>query len=226
MDDFPGNNDGRLTALSQNRETKVGRGYTRFVRSMRIVLPLIAVGMTAIVLTWEDAGRRVEPLKKEEVAPQTENVQNELLKPVFNSVDEQNQPFNITADRATQDRGNPDIVILEQPKAEVALNDGAKIGADARNGLYQQKEQKLNLEGNVHLTHSDGYVLSTQELRVDLLTQKAFSGLDVHVEGPAGTIDSTGLEGDGLNGNLIFTGPAKVVLYSDNLKLSPQENVQ
>ena len=224
MDNLPGDHDSRLTALSQKRETKVGHGYTRFVRSMRIVLPLVAVGMTAIVLTWEDVGRRVEPLKKEQIAPQTENVQNELLKPVFNSVDEKNQPFTVTAERATQDRSNPDILNLEKPKAEIAMNDGAKIGADAHSGIYQQKEQKLNLEGDVHLTHSDGYILSTEELRVDLITQKAFSGLDVHVEGPAGTIDSTGLEGDGLSGDLVFTGPAKVVLYSENLNLSPQEN--
>lgn len=215
----------RLTALSQGeRPTKVSHGYTKFIRSMRIVLPLAAVAMTVIVLTWEDAGRRVEPLKKEEIAPTAENIQNELLKPVFNSVDDKNQPFSVTADRATQDRVNPDILNLEQPKAELAMSDGAKINADAARGIYQQKEQKLNLEGAVHLKHSDGYTLTSEELRVDLVTQKAFSGLDVHVEGPAGTIHSTGLEGDAATGNLVFTGPAKVVLNSGDIKLGPQEN--
>ncbi len=223
MEDFSDNTDSRLTALSHSRDTdtKVGRGYSRFIRWMRVVLPLIAVGMTVVVLTWEDAGRRVEPLKREQVAPQTENVQNELLKPVFNSVDEKNQPYMVTADRATQDRTNPDILNLEKPKAELTMTNGAKLGADANTGIYQQKEQKLNLEGNVHLTHSDGYVLSSEELRVDMVTQKAFSGLDVYVQGPAGTIQSTGLEGDGVSGNLVFTGPAKVVLYSEDINLSP-----
>ena len=215
MDDFSPEPDNRLSGLSTGagRSTKVNRGYTRFIRSLRIILPLIAVGLTVVILTWEDAGR-VEPMKKEELVPQSANIQNELLKPVYNSVDSNNQPFTVTADLATQDRSNPDLVNLQAPKAELAVSDGGKVNADAMKGLYEQKTQKLNLEGNVHLIHSEGYTLSTEELRVDIPVQKAFSGRDVRVEGPAGTIDAKGLEGDGTTGVLIFTGPAKVVLNS------------
>jgi len=224
MDDFPGPNPSRLDALATREETlTVNHGYSKFIRSMRIVLPLLAVVMTVVVLTWDEAGRHVEPLKKEQVAPKEENIRNELVKPVFNSVDDKGQPFMVTADSAVQDKTNPDLLNLAQPRAQIDMTDGAKVNADATSGIYQQKDQKLNLAGNVHLKHSDGYTLSTEEMRVDLVTKKAFSGRDVHVDGPAGTIDSTGLEGDANTGVLVFTGPAKVVLYSDNLSLSPQE---
>lgn len=215
----------RLSQLSvgTGRSTKINRKYSSFVRSLRLVLPLIALIMTVVVLTWEEAGRRVEPMKKAELLPQSENIQNELLKPVFNSVDDKNQPYTVTADRAVQNRENPDILELQKPVANLAMNDGAKIDADAADGIYQQKEQKLNLEGDVHIKHSNGYVLSTQELRVDLVTQKAYSGRDVRIEGPGGTLDATGLEGDAGLGSLIFTGPAKVVLYSDSSLLSHKE---
>lgn len=217
MDDFPPETDSRLTGLStaSGRSTTVNRGYSRFIRSMRIILPLVAVGLTVVVLTWKDAGHRVEPVKKEELVPSSANIQNELLKPVYNSVDANNQPFTVTAELATQDRSNPDLVNLQQPKAEMAQKDGGKINADAVSGLYEQKTQKLNLEGNVHLIHSEGYTLTTEELRVDIPTQKAFSGRDVRVEGPAGSIDAKGLEGDGALGVLVFTGPAKVILNSE-----------
>lgn len=227
MDDLPTSaQESRLGSLStQGRGTrKVGRGYSRFIKALRIILPLIAVGMTVVVLTWEEAGRRVDPVKKEEIAPQSANVQNELVKPVFNSVDAKNQPFMVTADSATQDRSNSDLLNLTNPKAELDMQGGSKIKADAISGLYQQKDQKLNLEGAVHLMHSNGYTLTTEELRVDMVTQKAFSGRDVMVDGPAGTIESTGLEGDAATGSLVFTGPAKVVLYSGGLNLSPQES--
>lgn len=220
QDDFQ--DDNRLNALSNgNRVRKVNHGYTKLIRTLRVILPLIAVGMTVVVLTWEEAGQHVAPPKKEEVAPQAPNIQNELLKPVFNSIDQQGRPFSITANTATQDRINPDLLNLEQPTAELSMSETVKINVEATRGIYQQKEQKLNLDGAVHLIHSDGYTLSSEELRVDLVTQKAFSGLDVHVEGPAGTIDSTGLEGDAQNGILIFTGPAKVILNSGKMKLSP-----
>jgi len=227
FDDIPPDpyQSSRLSQLSAGtgRSTKINRKYSSFVKSLRLVLPLIALIMTVIVLTWEEAGRRVEPMKKEELLPQSENIQNELLKPVFNSVDKNNQPFTVTADRATQNRQDPDLIELEKPVAELQQNDGSKLNGDAASGLYQQKEQKLNLEGDVHIKHSNGYVLSTQELRVDLVTQKAYSGRDVRIEGPGGTLDATGLEGDAGLGSLIFTGPAKVVLYSDSSLLSHKE---
>jgi len=227
FDDIPPDpyQSSRLSQLSvgSDRSTKINRRYSSFVKSLRYILPLLALVMTVVVLTWEEAGRRVEPMKKEELLPQSENIQNELLKPVFNSVDDKNQPYTVTADRAVQNRQNADIVELEKPVATLSMNDGAKIDADSVSGLYQQKEQKLNLEGDVHLKHSNGYVLSTQELRVDLVTQKAYSGRDVRVEGPAGTLDATGLEGDASGGTLVFTGPAKIILYSDGSLLSNKE---
>lgn len=223
--EFPAAHDyqrlGRLT-VDENRSTRVNLRYSGFIRSLRFILPLVALVMTVVVLTWDEAGRRVEPLKKEEVINNSANIQNELLKPVYNSVDEKNQPFTVTADRATQGRENPDIVELEKPVAELMQTDGTKIEGDAKNGLYEQKSQKLNLEGDVHIKHSNGMVLSTEELRIDLATQKAYSGRDVRVEGPEGSIDATGLEGDTNTGALIFTGPAKVILHSDGNFLTPK----
>lgn len=213
----------RLSQLSvgEARMIKVGRGYTNFIKSLRFILPLAAIGMTAIVLTWDEAGKRVEPMKKHELLPASENIQNELLKPVFNSVDDKNQPYTVTADTAVQSRENPEIVELTNPVAGIDMNDGSKLNAKAKVGLYEQSSQKLNLEGDVEIENSDGTVLKTQELRIDMVTQKAYSGQDVHVENPSGTIDSTGLEGDVSTGTLIFTGPAKVILYSDGNMLSP-----
>jgi lipopolysaccharide export system protein LptC len=215
----------RLSQLSVGggRPSKINRKYSSFVKSLRFILPLVALGMTVIVLTWDEAGRRIEPPKKEEIIPASQNIQNELLKPVFNSVDDKNQPYTVTADRATQNRDDADLIELEKPVATLAMNSGEKVDANAASGIYQQKAQKLNLEGAVHLIHSNGYTLTTEELRVDLATHKAYSGRDVRVEGPGGTIDATGLEGDSDGGSLIFTGPAKVILYSDGKLLSPKD---
>lgn len=225
VDDYDTAAPSRLSQLSvgDDRTTKISRKYSAFVKSLRFILPLLALGMTVVVLTWDEAGRRIAPKMKEEVIPASQNIQNELLKPVFNSVDDKNQPYTVTADKATQSREDPDLIELDKPVATLAMNSGEKIDANAKMGLYQQKAQKLNLEGDVHLIHSNGYTLITEELRVDLVTQKAYSGMDVRVEGPGGTIDATGLEGDSDTGSLIFTGPAKVTLYSDGNLLSQKD---
>jgi len=225
MDDFNTAHDykrlGKLT-VDEERTTHVNRAYSGFVRSLRFILPLVAIVMTLIVVTWDEAGQRVEPLRKEQVIPASENIQNELLKPVFNSIDDKNQPYTVTADRAVQGRDNPDVVELDRPVAELALNDGGKIKGQAASGLYEQKSEKLNLEGGVQILHSNGYTMNTEELRIDLATQKAYSGRDVTITGPDGTLNATGLEGDTNMGSLIFTGPAKVILYSDGNLFSPK----
>ncbi|PZO86914.1 MAG: hypothetical protein DI626_05235, partial [Micavibrio aeruginosavorus] len=138
--DFFGENkkDNRLSQLSvgEGRTITIGRRYTAFIKSLRFILPLVAIAMTVVVLTWDEAGKRVEPMKKEDLLPASENIQNELLKPVFNSVDDKNQPYTVTADKATQSRENPEVVQLENPKANVDMNDGSKVNARATTGLY------------------------------------------------------------------------------------------
>lgn len=213
----------RLSQLSpDNREAPlVNIRYSAFVKKARFVLPIAALVMTVVILTWNEAGTRIAPLKKNDVLPASENIQNELVKPVFNSVDDSNQPYTVTADRAVQDRSNPDLVVLENPVATLNKVGGGKVDGDALKGLYEQQAQKLNLSGNVHIRSSDGYTLSSEELRIDLKAQKSYSGQDVTVTGPTGTLTATGLEGDAQRGTMIFTGPAKVILKSEG-SLLPQ----
>lgn len=213
----------RLAAPEGRSQIKVNGLYSRFIRSLRFILPIFALILTVIVVTWDEAGRRVEPAKKQDILPESATIQNELLKPVFNSVDEKNQPYTVTADRAIQGRDNPDIVQLEKPVADIKLENGEAINGDAKSGLYEQKTQKLNLEGDVHLRHSNGYTLSTEELRVDMVTRKAYSGRDVFVDGEGGSIDAKGLEGDVGGEVLIFNGPATVILKSNGNLFSPKE---
>jgi lipopolysaccharide export system protein LptC len=110
---------------------------------------------------------------------------------------------------------NPDLVTLDKPVAKLTMNDGTVLDGHAASGLYEQKTQKLNLEGDVHLNTSDGYTLITEELRVDIATQKTYSGRDVRVEGKTGTLEAKGLEGDVETGTMIFPGPAKIILYNN-----------
>lgn len=210
----------RLQSLSSRAGGKIGRGYTIFVRSMRIILPLAAVALLAVVITWPDMEKRVEPIRKEELLPDTANMQNELLQPKFESVDEKDQPYTVTAALATQSRENPDIVNLKEPVGNMTLKDGGWVEIEAHTGIYEQREEKLFLSGAVKLTNDGGYTLTSDEMRINLNTSEAFSDKDVNVQGPDGTIDATGMEAFSGTGVLVFKGPAKMVLTSAGNTLS------
>lgn len=218
--------DERLSRLSvgTQRRVTINTRRSKIVRNLRFILPFIALVMTVIIITWDETGKQVAPLKKEEVIPQSQNIENELLKPVFNSVDDQNQPYTVTADKATQSRSNPDILDLENPIATLTQLDKTTLSGKATKGIYEQKTQKLNLSGDVELQYSQGYTLKTQELRIDIPAQKSYSAQDVLIEGQAGTLEAKGLAGDAATGVITFTGPARIVLKNTQSMFDPKGN--
>jgi len=197
--------------------------HTSLVRRLRLVLPLVAVALVVVMLAWSDMDKNVAPVRREEIAPQTVG-KNELIKPKFQSEDTNQQPYTITADKAFQESGNLDRVIMQKPVADIALKDGAWIAIKATDGEYIQSTQKLNLQGDVKLFHDDGYELTTDHVDLDVIGQTAVTTSPVSGHGPAGTITGTGLQASGKTGVLIFTGPAKLILQTAKpLQASPDK---
>lgn len=199
------------TARTVARSTR----HSSIVRRLRLILPLIAVAIVVVMLAWTDMGGTIEPIPKEEVSPQTIG-KNELLNPKFQSEDQKQQPYTITADRAFQESENLDLVILEKPVADVSLKNGAWIAMEAKDGEYLQSTQHLKLRGDVKVFHDKGYELSTDEVDLDVQAQTANTSRPVSGHGPAGTIEGTGMKADGKQGIIVFTGPARMTINNSS----------
>lgn len=201
----------RRWASPARRRNVPGAGYTRAVRWMRLALPLIAVAMIGLLMAWPHIRDTMTVVQREAaIAPAVGA--NELLNPRFESKDSENRPFTVTAKRAVQSIRDPEVVILEHPMADIILEDGAWMAAEARNGAWRQKEEKLVLEGDVRLFHDKGYEVKTPKLLIDLQSRHAWSDQPVQGQGPAGTLQASGLEARAAEGVLLFTGPVKLVL--------------
>lgn len=202
----------KLDWVTSGERRKVGKVYTRFVRVMRYVLPLLAIALTIIIILWEDMGSQVDKAGQERLMPEVEEARGELLNPQFDSTDSAGRPYRVSAARATQDQANQRAMKLETPQAIIQMDANTAINGSAQSGVYEQEAGRLFLSGSVHLNHGDGYDLKSEELRVDLKTGQAFSDLPVRVTGGMGTIDARGLEADNERGLIVFKGPAKLVL--------------
>lgn len=221
MNDTPENSirhNKRLDSLlrTARRRSRVNKTYSRFVRAMRLILPLIAIGIVGLLVSWPRIEERMDKppagSMADTAAPQAVG-QNELVNPRYESQDDKSQPFTLTATRALQSSDNPDIVFLYSPMGDINLNDGSWIAAEARKGQYNQKEEQLDLSGHVRLFHDSGYELITEKLHIDMRDNRAASDSAVAGQGPAGTLAATGLQAEMASGTLIFTGPAKLVLH-------------
>src|SRR5690606_34581276 len=114
-------------------------GYSRMVFLMKVLLPSIAVVLVGLVLAWpeliSDDGRfRLNAVRIDQRDAETLRMVN----PRYVGTDDRNQPFTVTADVATQSSGNADLVALDHPKADIALEDGSWVALTASDGLYHR----------------------------------------------------------------------------------------
>lgn len=203
-----------LVAGRRQKAASFNPFYSRLIRWLRLALPLAALAIAAIVFTW--SGPR-QSLLTADMKPELKKTigKNELVNPRFESTDAENRPYTLTAQRAVQDQQDGNIVILEKPVGDMVLDNGHWIAIESSEGIFQQTERKLLLRGNVRLFHDGGYQLDTPELHIDVQNNTAMSDKEVHGQGPEGTIDAMGLQGDNAKGTLIFKGPAKLVLDTE-----------
>ncbi len=191
-----------------------GMRYTRFVRGMRVLLPLIAACVVGVVMAWPRMQGAMAPIRQQTTAAANSSAtgKNELLNPSFKGVDNRNEPYTVTASRAIQSLADRDTILLEKPTAEILLNNGRKVGGEAKKGSYAQKEGRLLLEDGVTLHDDEGYVFMTSKLLINLTAKEAWSDQPVWGSGPTGTLEASGVQAYDDKKVLIFTGPAKLVL--------------
>lgn len=209
----------RLTRLSQDKENRKNHSpfRTKTIRYLRLILPLMAIALIAVILTWDNS-EPVAPTDTQLLEDRQSNrriQQNELTAPRFESVDNKNQPYTITAKRAVQNDSDENLVILEKPFADMLMKSGNWVALEAAAGLFNQDEQRLILDGNVQLFYDKGYTMQSPQLHINLKSKQAWSDKDIQINGPAGTLVATGMEANQTDENLIFHGPAKLVLKSD-----------
>jgi lipopolysaccharide export system protein LptC len=200
--------------VSKDQVVQVKKGYSWFVKLMRVFLPLIALGLILFAITLPQMKEELVIVPKEEIVQQAPSQigENELLNPNFETVDSNQNPVKVTAARALHNQENPNLIKLDNPRADLKMNDGSNIIIQAQNGSYEQKSEKLYLRDSVTITHESGYQLKAQELRIDLKSREAFSDKAVEINGPAATISAVGLKGNITDGTLIFNGPTTLTL--------------
>ena len=207
----------RLEAITQREQAMrpgLSRVHSRFIRMMKLFLPVLALGIIAVLFivtgTDQDSAQIVERTQQETAQPAFG--QNELINPRFESMDDKRQPYTITAARAIQGEEQDNLILLEQPLADMLLNNGRWVAIESLKGAYRQDTGRLLLSGQVKIYHDAGYQILTEELNVDLESATALSQTAIAAQGPAGTLEATGVQADNIAGKVVFNGPIKLVI--------------
>ena len=189
-------------------------GYSRFVSTMKLLLPTAAVVLIALIALWphlqpQDNRFRIgfAALKARETDDPA------MVNARYVGTDKNSQLFSITADLAKNLlRGVPEVE-LEMPKADISLDDGSWLVLTAETGIYNRNFKTLDLIGAVNLFQDSGYEIRTQKAYVDLEHGIAVGTVPVEGQGPFGELYAQGFHLEEKGKIITFTGKAKLVLY-------------
>ena len=189
--------------------------HARFVGAMKIALPLVAVALVALLVSWpymtnrEDAGFRLSYAAVEESANGTITMTNAR----YIGTDRQGQPFALSAASAEQNPDEPGRIALTGLTADISLADGPWLALQAEHGVYWQDTSKVDLAGDVRLFSDTGYELHTEAATVDLDAKVAEGNRPVSGQGPAGLLEAGGFRADAATRKVRFFAPVRMTLY-------------
>jgi lipopolysaccharide export system protein LptC len=199
------------------RQHGVLRG--RLMRAAKYLLPILAIAIAALILVWSQANLPIIRLRiaDSEIAPREVDAVS-MANPRFAGTDIKNRQYTVTADTATQSPDNDDIIHLQQPKADILMEDGAKVRINADAGIYQRGEKLLDLSGTVQLHEERGYDFRTTQAHVDFDQNLASGEAPVDGTMPQGTLTGEGFRIEENGARLFLLGRSRVVLDSDATK--------
>ena len=215
----------RLSVLTPGTPRAHNQLYSQLVGLMKFMLPAAALGIAALVLLWPQFNPLDPRFRLAPVQVSIEDLENlRMVQPRYVGVDENNQPFSIVADQATQAKGSSDTTDLSLPQGDLTMTTGTWLAMTADHGLYHQPDKALDLWGGVNLFHDGGYEISTERARVDLDRGTAQGDTPVQGQGPNSTLSGNGFRILDRGARVEVTGQSRVVLFPmpRNVPSAPQ----
>src|ERR1700681_2613931 len=121
------------------------------------------------------------------------------------------RPYEVWAKTATQDLTDPDHVDLKTLRAKVLMEDRSTVTLDALNGLFDTKQQLLDLHKDIFLQTSTGYEARLSQAFVDIGKGTVTSEEHVDVKLLNGTLTADRLR---------ITGGGEIVRFEGNVVMN------
>jgi lipopolysaccharide export system protein LptC len=174
------------------------------------VLPLAALLLLAVVIAWPELHRDTSLTRVAGSGQVGEPASGEMAHGRYNGVNENGEPFTVTADTAHQTA--PDHIDLGSPVGDISLHGGSWLQVKGQRGVFDQQSGLLDLSGEVSLYRDDGTRMETDTATIDTKRGAGSSADKVHAEGPFGTLDAQGFVLLDRGAVIQFSGPGRLLL--------------
>ncbi len=162
------------------------RVHSRLVRLLRVVLPLIMVGIVGLLIAMVAA----HAVRRQAAAQKDASTPIRMVNPHFFGRDSQGRAFTLGAQQASRDEASFQTVLLADPSIVMDVNGAhpSKLTADA--GVYHEDTRLLYLKGHVHATNTKQSSFATDEATVNTRTGEVVGGAPLSSQSQLGKLTS------------------------------------
>ncbi len=188
--------------------------HSRMVRVLRVAVPAVVVLAMAAVLfvSVYNPFRMLLPKLPLDIGNLVvSGTKITMESPHLSGYTPDQRPYELWAKTATQDLTDPDHVDLKTLRAKVLMEDQTTVILDARNGLFDTKQQLLDLHKDIFLQSSTGYEARLSQAFVDIGKGIVTSEEHVDVKLLNGTLTADRLR---------ITGGGEVVRFEGNVVMN------
>jgi lipopolysaccharide export system protein LptC len=163
------------------------RVHSRLVRLLRVVLPLIMVGIIGLLvaLVVAHAVRRQAAARKDASTP------IRMVNPHFFGRDSQGRAFTLGAQQASRDETSFQTVLLIDPSITMDVNGPSPSTLTADSGVFHEDTRILFLRGHVHATNTKQSSFATDEATVNTRTGEVVGGAPLSSQSQLGNLTSS-----------------------------------
>jgi lipopolysaccharide export system protein LptC len=157
--------------------------HSRLVRMLRVAVPaavVLALAMVILVSVFNPFRMLLPKLPVDIDNVVVSGTKITMESPHLSGYSADQRPYDLWAKAAIQDLTDPDHVELQTIHAKVLMEDRSTVTMDARTGLFDSKQQLLDLRKDIFLQSSTGYEARLSQAFVDI--NKGTVTSDEHVD--------------------------------------------
>lgn len=189
--------------------------YSRLVVWLKVLLPLTALALlsTLFLLSRVIDPETAIPFADKEIQDRLRDQQ--VTGPIYNGVTADGDQIAFTAERLTTPEGQTGANDAEEVDVTMELASGTTILVQADHGRFDIAQNRTELTGDVEITTSTGYQITSDMLITLMSSLDVTSPGPVQSEGPFGTLDAGAMTLNagkaGEPAQLVFTKGVKLI---------------
>jgi len=190
--------------------------YSKFIKTIKFIFLGISILMLVlIVINNRQSQVKIVGDKFSYTDKIDSSINQVLVKPVFIGLNKKEQPFKVTATKATRFKEESNTFYLENPIGEILI-DNDKYYLSGNSGIYNKNIQELKIKGDVKFNNNLDLKFSTTEVFFDFKEQVLFGEKAVSGYKNNSKIDSQGIKILNKENKIIFKGKTKLLLKNEN----------